>query len=707
MKILQQRLLRGANMYFSRPCLAALLELDTTAELDPQAMARLPADLRTTGDAAALVAALTLHLQRACGHDPAFAHAETVGGKPAQRRVVVGYTLEHLGQAALRAAVTLVDGLLHGEAFDTAPALHALRDLTAGLELPPAMREVADEAHRLGYPVLRVSEHAHLLTVGWGSRQWRFLDGAADGDRLLTASVLQSRQLTRALLFEALIDTAEGPADTSASVRDGHATHEVAAVRELSGLAAAKIGLRDAEIGVALGGKHGWMVASVEASGAAGAEREGGRATGDASVAASGAHLDRSHAQPHRLAQLRNDPLQGRIPVIAVTGTNGKTTTTLMIAHATRHAGLRTGHTTTQGVFLDGRRIAQGDCTGYWSHRAVLTAPQVDCAVLETARGGILKRGLAYDRCTVGVLLNVSDDHLGLDGVETVEDLARVKSLVVRNAANAVLNADDAHCVAATLTQGTRAIFFSMHADSTVLKAHRQRGGCAVWLEDETIMLADGDGDGVRRVIAVADIPATVRGLARYNIANSLAATAALHAAGLTAEQIAAGLATFVSDVVTNPLRTNIFDLGRVRIVLDYAHNSAAYAALGALTRGMGDGKVLAVVSSPGDRRDDDLLRIGASCAAAFDRLFVYESASRGRPHGEAAQLISAGARHAGSAHPVETFGNAAEALQRAYGQCAPGDVMMFSCGTSITTLVDALRAVDADAAHAIEAQAA
>ena len=179
-------------------------------------------------------------------------------------------------------------------------------------------------------------------------------------------------------------------------------------------------------------------------------------------------------------------PDQGRIPLIAVTGTNGKTTTTLMIAHAVRLAGLRTGHTTTQGIFIGERMVGQGDCTGYWSHRTVLGSPEVDFAVLETARGGLLKRGLAFDVCTVGVMLNVSDDHLGMDGVETVEDLARVKSTVIAASQTAVLNADDRHCVAARgcLAPGANVIFFSMDAANAALRAHLADGGCGVWLED-------------------------------------------------------------------------------------------------------------------------------------------------------------------------------------------------------------------------------
>ncbi|MGB9108299.1 MAG: Mur ligase family protein, partial [Telluria sp.] len=185
----------------------------------------------------------------------------------------------------------------------------------------------------------------------------------------------------------------------------------------------------------------------------------------------------------------------GRIPVVAVTGTNGKTTTTLLVAHAARMAGLRTGVTTTEGVFIDGQRIAKGDCTGYRSARSVLTSPDVDFAVLETARGGILKRGLAYDLCDVAVVLNVSADHLGLDGIDSVEELAKVKAVVARRASRAVvLNAEDDHCVAmaAALADGVEPLYFSLDADNPVLLRHLDKGGRAVYYAEGAIVLANG-----------------------------------------------------------------------------------------------------------------------------------------------------------------------------------------------------------------------
>lgn len=690
MRILQQRLLRGANLYSRKPCIVAVIE-SSLADAGPQ------------------VAYTARFLQQACGEAVELMHAEPdnelAGGAvtaPSQRwRVAVEYTLEHLGQAALAAAVELIAATERGETPDVASAVASLRALAASMQLPPAAQAVAREAAALGIPVQRISEHGGLLRLGWGHRQWRYLAQAGDDNRLLTSTLLHERQLMRSLLLEAQLQV---PAEDfhhpqrqpgerlRVQVLDGEAQHADAVVRGVAQRAAATLGLAHAQVDL-LPGRRAPKV--------------------DAVLGAP----PPSHEQRALLRELHADSARGRIPVIGITGTNGKTTTTLMIAHAVQLAGFRTGCASTQGITVAGQLYGEGDCTGYWSHRAVLSAPQTEFAVLETARGGLLKRGLAYDRCSVGVMLNVSDDHLGLDGVDTVEQLARVKSLVVSAAEVAVLNADDAHCVAARgrLAGNARAVYFSMKADNPVLLAHLAQGGEAVWLENEVIMLSQRQ---VRqRVMPATHIPATCGGLARYNIANSLAATAALAASGFSVSQISAGLASFESDAATNPLRSNVFELGAMRIVLDYAHNPAAYAALATLARGLAQGqgqskatgqapgRVLAVVTSPGDRRDADLARTGATCAAHFDELFVYESASRGRAHGEAAQIITDGARAAGGA-AIHTYDGAAAAVQAAYLACQPGDVMVFACGTEVATLIDAIRAIDPPAADRLTQQA-
>jgi cyanophycin synthetase len=359
-------------------------------------------------------------------------------------------------------------------------------------------------------------------------------------------------------------------------------------------------------------------------------------------------------------------------------------------------------------VYINGKTIAAGDCTGYWSARTVLAAPDVEFAVLETARGGILKRGLAFDRCDVSVVLNVSEDHLGLDGVDTLEDLAQVKAVVAASASYAaVLNAEDALCVAMVrrLKPATEVLFFSMDPENPVLLKHLDEGGRGAYLQDNAVVLADG-----RRQFAllrVESMPVAFGGSARFNIANALAAAAALMATGLTDEQISAGLSTFVSNGRTNPLRSNVFDVRGVTVIVDYAHNAAAYAAMAEMARALLPRQLVGIVTAPGDRRDSDLVQIGEVCGERFDELVVYESSPRGRPVGDAVDLILEGAETVvGPSDTLHRELEAGPAIRLGLSLCQPGDVLVFACGSSLQLFIDAIRVTDPESADRIAAQA-
>ena len=384
----------------------------------------------------------------------------------------------------------------------------------------------------------------------------------------------------------------------------------------------------------------------------------------------------------------------GRIPLIAITGTNGKTTTTLMTAHVARMAGLTTGATTTSGIFLNGEMISEGDCTGYHSARAVLSSPEVEIAVLETARGGILKRGLGFDRCDVAVVLNVTEDHLGLDGVDTLEQLTRVKAVVAESASRAVvLNAEDERCVAigGELREEVEILYFSLDPDNPVLLRHLERGGRGTYLQDNSMVYVDGQRH--HALLDVRTLPASLHGHARYNIANALASAAAMFAAGFDSHIIVKGLCDFVSDGRHNPLRSNVFDVNGVTVIVDYAHNPAAYAALAESARTMTAGQLVGIVAAPGDRRNTDLHTIGRTCAAGYDRMIVYETENRGRPAGETAALIMAGARSAGIAEEqLYCRLDVHEAIRFGLSLCRPGDVLVFGCGSSLSELIEAVR---------------
>ena len=348
---------------------------------------------------------------------------------------------------------------------------------------------------------------------------------------------------------------------------------------------------------------------------------------------------------------------RARIPILAVTGTNGKSTVGRMLAHIFAGQGQTVGLTNTSGVYIGQEQVSTGDASGPKSARMVLRDPTVDIAVLECARGGILREGLAFDRCDVGAVLNVQADHLGLKGVDTLKDLARVKSVVVEAVGRrgvSVLNGDDPLTIAMARHAGGRVCWFSMRGGEAcpgfILK-HIAAGGMAALYDPVTTELALHDGQA-RHLICRADaIPAAMGGHAAFNVANALAASAMAVAAGLSPDVVGAELATFASTYAQNPGRLNVRDVGGIRIIMDYAHNPDGLRALGRLTQALktDTGQSIAMLSVPGDRRDQEIIEMGEIGAAHFDQLVFRETPdNRGRPGGEVIRLLTQGALSAG-----------------------------------------------------------
>jgi cyanophycin synthetase len=341
-----------------------------------------------------------------------------------------------------------------------------------------------------------------------------------------------------------------------------------------------------------------------------------------------------------------------RIPMAAITGTNGKTTTSRMVAHILKMSGKRVGLTTTDGIYIDGERFLKGDMTGPWSARVVLSDPTVEAAVLETARGGILREGLGWDRCDVGAVLNVSADHLGLAGVETIEDLAFVKRLVVevvRDEGTSVLNADDPLVAAMAKHAEGRVMYFSRSPANEVVRRHVQNGGRAAVVEQGVNgdMLTIYDGDRHVPVTWTHLIPATFEGKAKFNVENALAAAAIAFSLGVSLEHIRQGLRTFTTSFFQAPGRCNVFDEHPFRVIVDYGHNPAAMEKMTDFVLAMRrrDSRSIGVLMAAGDRRDDDIREVGRVAARAFDELVVKEDENlRGRAPGEVARLLREGA---------------------------------------------------------------
>lgn len=376
-------------------------------------------------------------------------------------------------------------------------------------------------------------------------------------------------------------------------------------------------------------------------------------------------HLQPSEGQRRNVARPVIDMLfppgsKARIPIVAVTGTNGKTTTVRMVAHILKMNGERVGLTTTDGIYIDNELYMRGDMTGPWSARVVLKDPTVDAAVLETARGGILREGIGWDRCDVGCVLNIASDHLGQRGVETLEDLAEVKRLVVELAQDdgaSVLNADDPLVAAMAEHAEGRIIYFSMHGGenaSDLVRKHITDGGCAVVLQPGVHgeMIAIYDNEQYIPLLWTHLIPATLEGKARHNVANALAATACAYARGVSVEQIRQGLRTFASSFYLAPGRLNVFDEHPFRVLLDYGHNAAALAAMRDLVTKLRPSykRTIVVASAPGDRRDQDIQAVGALAGQMADLLVLREdNGLRGRSPGDIIALLREGAANGGS----------------------------------------------------------
>ncbi|MDO1559495.1 cyanophycin synthetase [Brevundimonas sp. 2R-24] len=402
-------------------------------------------------------------------------------------------------------------------------------------------------------------------------------------------------------------------------------------------------------------------------------------------------HLEPSEGQARDVAEPIIDMMfqrgaRARIPVLAVTGTNGKSTVGRMLTHIFARQGKCVGLTNTSGVYVGEEQILSGDASGPKSARMVLRDPTVEVAVFECARGGILREGLAFDRCDVGAVLNVTEDHLGLKGVDTLDDLAAVKSVVVESVSRrgvSVLNADDPTTLRMARHAGGRIGWFSMRGDMEApgfLLKHIAEGGLAVLYDPATQLITLHDRGQAQVVCDARNIPATLRARAAFNVQNAMAAIAMAHGAGVSVPAIAEALSSFASTYEQNPGRMNVHDEHGFRVVLDYAHNPNAVRALGETIAAMRrpGARAIGMLSVPGDRREEEIRGVGAAGAEHFDVLVFRETPdNRGRPAGDVMRLMTEGAVAAGfnprCIHEVYEESDAAELALRL---AEPGDIV-------------------------------
>jgi cyanophycin synthetase len=369
----------------------------------------------------------------------------------------------------------------------------------------------------------------------------------------------------------------------------------------------------------------------------------------------------------------------GRIPVVAVTGTNGKTTTTRLIAHLFATCGLKVGMTNTDGVYIDGRQTDSGDCSGPKSARNVLMHPDVEAAVFETARGGILREGLGFDRCQVAVVTNLgAGDHLGMNFLNTVEELALVKRVIVQNVASsgyAVLNAADPIVANMAATCPGQVIYFAADRHHPLMATHRAQGKRCVYIDGDLLVAAQGSW---RESIPLRDVPITRNGAIGFQVENAMASVAATWGIGLDWDTVRRGLASFANDADNAPGRFNVMDYRGATVIADYGHNPDAMRALVAAVEALPAKTRSVVISGAGDRRDEDITEQTVILGAAFDDVILFQDAcQRGREDGEVLDLLRLGLQGAARTKHIEEIRGEFIAIDAALARLQPGDLCL------------------------------
>lgn len=385
------------------------------------------------------------------------------------------------------------------------------------------------------------------------------------------------------------------------------------------------------------------------------------------------------------------DGANGRIPIVAVTGVNGKTTTTRFIAHLLTLTGKCVGLTSTDGIFVGHRLLDAGDCSGPKSARTILSNPMVDAAVLETARGGILREGLAFDHCDVAVVTNIGEgDHLGINEINTVEKLAEVKACVVAAVpahGYAVLNAADPLVVSMADMYPRQTIFFAQDESHPVMVRHREGGGRVIFSRQGNIVRAEGAEEAV--LMPLAAVPLTRGGLIGFQVENTLAALGAAWALGIADEIVTAGARSFMPSLDLNAGRFNVLELRGLTVIVDYGHNVSAVQNLVKAIRTFPHAHRIAVFSAPGDRRDEDIIEQGRLLGPEFDEIWLYEGDyCRGREPGEIMEILAQGIGADCRAKRIEKIQGALKSIDLAIAAAKPGSLLLIQADTADETVV-------------------
>lgn len=399
-------------------------------------------------------------------------------------------------------------------------------------------------------------------------------------------------------------------------------------------------------------------------------------------------HLSPTEGIPRNVAAPVVDKLfpkhgdTGRIPIIAVTGTNGKTTTVRLIAHMAKMHGHRVGYTTSDGVYIQNRLLMEGDCTGPLSARFVLKDPTVNFAVLECARGGLLRAGLAFNHCEVGIVTNVTGDHLGLKGIHTIRQLAAVKSVIpetVLPKGYAILNADDDLVYEMRKNTRCNLALFSMDENNPRIKSLQKSGGIMAVYENDYITLYRGSKR--MRILKAADIPITYGGKAKFMIKNVLTAVLAANVQGISIEDMKAALETFIPSPSQIPGRMNFFKLEDFDLLVDFAHNPAGLLALKGFTDQLKNRIKVGIVAGVGDRREKDTIEMGRVAAAMFDEIIIRQDQDlRGKTEEQLVSLLLKGIGKVDPHKKVEIISSEKKAFAYAVDNAKKGSLIVYCC---------------------------
>lgn len=705
--------LRGPSVWALCPLLEVTLKIDSDgigrqmAELERceswrPILARhsnVSADAANAGAGLAQAcAALALHLQATAWKPVEFARVQRLSD-PDSYRVLVQCQDEPLALQALHEAVELCTKTASDFAHHLQKALDRLRVFAAQNCLPECSWAIVEAARARNIPWQRLGNRG-LLQLGHGVHQHRASGVHTENTSILASQLAADQEVAFDLLRSIGVPCVK-PSGTSATASADHhgllhvlvvGKQVVAAARESAsaesvdvlsqmhpdiavecveaanvlGMDVATLKIQAADHGRCLEDQKGGVVAIQP-----GMAQEGPLACPPIFAKFGQAVVER----------LFPTGKQSRVPIVAVTGVNGKTTTTRLIAWLVESLGLNVGLTCTDGVFVGGRSIDIGDCSGPKSAAKVLCNPATQAAVLETARGGILREGLGFDRCDVAVVTNVADgDHLGISWVKTPEDLASVKRVIVDAVAPtgcAVLNAEDPLVAMMSQRCPGRVVYFSKQHDHPLVHEQRRAGGQVVFSRDGMIVIADGPRE--TPVMHVANIPLTHGGKIHFQVENVLAAVAAAWSVGVPLEKIRERLIAFDSDMQTCPARFNVLEHNDATIILDYGHNPAAVAALVQSMERFPAVKRYVVYSADGDRTDDQIRHQTAHLREAFDHVILYEEVSRfrGRKPGELYKLLQQGLAGSSRVQQIEQIDGELAAIRHALDALKPQELVL------------------------------